>query len=137
MNIKHSIFLPVLGFGLLFTTNYFQPYRSFSNDDRVSSKEQERVSLSSLIKNSSWKFSDKDMKVSFINRDGKNLVELENRDGIKLKGEYKLLFDKHLVMTVYKDISESFDIALNNILYSKNKLYANLKGKKITLERVA
>ncbi|GEM_PF-5254258 len=137
MNIKHSIFLPVLGFGLLFTTNYFQPY-SISSKKRETNKEQEKSSLSSVIKNSSWKFSDKNMKISFLNKNGKNLIELENlKNGTKLNGEYKLLFDKHLVATIYKDKSESFDIALNNIVYSNNKLYASLNGKRASLARVA
>ena len=137
MNIKHSIFLPVLGFGLLFTTNYFFQPNCVKNDT-ISNKEQEKVSLSSIIKNSRWKFTDKNMKISFLQKDGKNVVELEDlHKKTKLKGEYKLLFDKHLIATIYKDTTESFDIALNNIIYSNNKLYANLKGKKTTLTRAA
>ena len=135
MDIKHSIFLPVIGFGLLLTTNYFQPFNI--NERRESNKEQESVSLSSLLNNSSWKFADKNMQISFFNKNGKKTAVLKNLlTGAELPAEYKLLFDKHLVITVYKDISDSFEILLHNIIPSRDRLFATLKGKTAVLHRV-
>jgi hypothetical protein len=135
MDIKHSIFLPVIGFGLLLTTNYFQPFNL--NERRESNKEQESLSLSSLLNNSIWKFADKDMQLSFFDKNGKKYAKLKNLStGAELPAEYKLLFDKDLVITVYKNLSESFDILLQDIIPFRDKMYATLKGKTAILQRV-
>ncbi len=134
MNIKHSIFLPVIGFGLLLTTNYFQPVNTYSSRNE-SNKEQENFSLNAFLINSSWKFPDKDMKVSFINENELKLTNLSTN--ANLYGEYRVLFNRDLVMTIYKDRTDKFDVVLKEVVPAYDRLYATLKDKRVSLARVS